>query len=80
MRIFSLTELAAARISSELESEADIKVIIERQLIPSHLKDLILKYIWKSMKCWAWRGNTPWATPIHCCTVTYTVNNISNGI
>lgn len=38
MRIFSLTELAAARISSELESEADIKVIIERQLIPSHFK------------------------------------------
>ena len=45
MRIFSLTELAAAKVSSELESEADIKVIIEHRLIPAHLEDLLLKYI-----------------------------------
>ena len=41
----SLKEFAAASVSSELGSAADIQLIIKQGLCPAHLKDVLVKYV-----------------------------------
>ena len=41
----SLENIAAAKIGSQLNTAADVEVIINQGLIPAHLRDLLVKYL-----------------------------------
>ena len=41
----SLENIAAAKIGSQLNTAADVEVIITQGLIPGHLRDLLVRYL-----------------------------------